>query len=180
MFFNHSLDAQKRSNLVFFQKPQEFISVGVIELSTDWFGAWMGRECLSMPIVLFTVQGKIQENGCFPLHKKQNLVILMHLRSVVKVLRHSKLTTGWCETWGFSKVCKQLYTEKLDQQSPRKCLFGQKFLSQGLKPKRLFCVVQYTVGEACFGLEPGEPRGARFASFLSKEPSRLLPQPHSI
>lgn len=41
-----------------------------------------------------------------------------------------KLGTGWCETWGFSKVCKQLYTEKLHQKSPRKRLFGQKFLSQ--------------------------------------------------
>lgn len=46
----------------FFQKPHEFNSVGVTELSTDCFGAWVGRGCLSMPIVLFTVQGKTQEN----------------------------------------------------------------------------------------------------------------------
>lgn len=72
---------------MFSPKPHGFNSVEVIESSTDRFGAWMGREFPSMPIVLFKEKSK-QMDG-FPLLKKQNLVILVQLRSVVKVLRHS-------------------------------------------------------------------------------------------
>lgn len=50
---------------MFSPKPHGFNSVEVIESSTDCFGAWMGREFPSMPIVLLTVQGKIQANGWF-------------------------------------------------------------------------------------------------------------------
>lgn len=72
------------------------------------------------------------------------------------------LTTGWCETLSFSKVCKQLCTEKLDQKCPRKCLFGQKFLSQWLKPKRPFLCCEIHSGRGTLWTWTRRAQGCTF------------------
>lgn len=61
MYICHVLQPQSRCSegIKSCVLPHEFNSVGVTQLSSDCFSVWMGRGCLSMPIVLFTVQRKI-------------------------------------------------------------------------------------------------------------------------